>query len=393
MAWGDSSERGSAETVLNSPIISFPFFQTNPNLKQEEWMSDGYLDSIYGLSLGAHAEEKLTPPVYNTVTVDEIEDESEQEYRDREKLEDGDSILQSVIPEEWLQDKHFVRGSHGNQMDVALQITTLDTQRPLSVTALLDTGCTGSSINANFVKKNGINTRKLYAPIPVYNADGSHNTGGPITDYVELHVKVQDHAERMMFAVTDLGKSKIFLGYDWLIAHNPSIDWVKETIAFDRCPSSCGHKINSVHIEEAIEINLDDNSAMDTEPNDPEDHLEDGDRTFLLDYGEYLGLNRHFRQTTNDHFQEASIKNGKAHVNTSTHPCECVICQRNAKNVEHIRAKGTTAMELASDHFAKQKAKSFEEIVPEHYRDFKDVFDKKDFDRLRIANHGTTLLN
>ena len=36
-------------------------------------------------------------------------------------------------------------------MDVKLQITTLDTQKLHSVTALLDTGCTRSSIDSNFV--------------------------------------------------------------------------------------------------------------------------------------------------------------------------------------------------------------------------------------------------
>ena len=48
--------------------------------------------------------------------------------------------------------------------------------------------------------------------------------------------------------------------------------------------------------------------------------------------------------------------------------------------VIQIRAKGTLAMELAIA--GKAPDKSFEELVPEHYHDFKDVFDKKDFDKL-----------
>ena len=182
-----------------------------------------------------------------------------------------------------------------------------------------------------------------------------------------------------MFAVTDLGKSKIFLGYDWLKAHNPSIDWNTESIVFDRCPSTCGHRINSLHVEEDIELPTVE-TTLDNESDDPEDRLEDGDRTFLFDYGEYLGLNRRFENLmAHDHFQKASIKNGKAHVSTPTQPCECIICKRNAA---YVRAKGTTATDLAVEHAQKQAPKSFEDIVPEHYRDFKDVFDKKDFDRL-----------
>lgn len=152
----------------------------------------------------AHAcEEKIKqsgskPPVRRIVSIEEVDNKNDQTFNEKEKLDLSGPLLENVIPTEWLQDMHFVRGTKGNQMDVTLQITTLDTQSVHTVTALLDTGCTGSSIDSGFVKKYGINTRKLYAPIPVYNADGSHNTGGPITDYVELHVKVQDHLERLI---------------------------------------------------------------------------------------------------------------------------------------------------------------------------------------------------
>ena len=174
-------------------------------------MSDEYLDSILSLPLRAHADKGLTglDAATRIVSVEEIEDEDDLHFKEKEKLNSTGPIFESVIPADWLLKGHFVRGTQGDEMDVKLQITTLDTQKLHSVTALLDTGCTGSSIDSNFVRRHGINTKKLYAPIPVYNADGSHNSGGPITEYVELHVKIQDHSERLMFAVTDLGKSQI----------------------------------------------------------------------------------------------------------------------------------------------------------------------------------------
>lgn len=163
----------------------------------------------------------------------------------------------------------------------------------------------------NPTKRNRINTQKLYTPILVYNADGTYNTSRPITDYVELHVKVQDHTEHLMLVVTDLGKSKIFLGYNWLKAHNPSIDWAKDTITFNRCPTSCGHKVRAAHVEEDIEEPTE--LELGTEPVDPEDHLEDGDSAFLFDYGEYLSMNRHFeKEMAHDHYQYARNKNGKS---------------------------------------------------------------------------------
>ncbi|KAJ3897005.1 hypothetical protein F5879DRAFT_814302, partial [Lentinula edodes] len=42
-------------------------------------------------------------------------------------------------------------------------------------------------------------------------------------------------------AVTNLGKTDIFLGIDWLRYHNPSIDWKESTLTFERCPDKCGY--------------------------------------------------------------------------------------------------------------------------------------------------------
>jgi hypothetical protein len=191
LARGDSLEHGSAITVLNSPqTINTPF-------KKQDWMSNKYLDSILSLPPGAHANKGLTglKAATRIVSVEEIEDENNLCFNKKEKLDPTGPIFENVIPADWLQKGHFVCGTQGDEMDVKLQITTLDMQKLHSVTALLDTGCTGSSTDSNFVKRHGINTKKIYTPIPVYNVDGSHNLGGPITKYVELHVKIQDHLE------------------------------------------------------------------------------------------------------------------------------------------------------------------------------------------------------
>ena len=128
------------------------------------------------------------------------------------------------VLQELKQPKRFIRGYKGNQLDLDLTLITLDTHQSISTKALLDTGCTGSAIDKEFVKKNGIVTQKLPVSIPVYNADGSHNSGGPIHEYVELIVRIKDHIERLMLAVTNLDKSNIFIRYKWLKLHNPSIN-------------------------------------------------------------------------------------------------------------------------------------------------------------------------
>jgi hypothetical protein len=49
----------------------------------------------------------------------------------------------------------------------------------------------------------------------------------------------KDHTEEAHLLITDTGNHDVLLGTSWLKAHNPSIDWAKNTIKFDHCPQSC----------------------------------------------------------------------------------------------------------------------------------------------------------
>lgn len=167
--------------------------------------------------------------------------------------------------------KCYIRGS-GNSLLVTTAITTLDDQRTFSMKALIDSGCTGSSIDAGFVKAKGMNTRKLACPIPVYNADGTLNAAGAITDYVVLQVKIDNHIEHLIFGVTDLGKGEMFIGHEWLRHHNPSIDWVKGTLNFNRCPKTCSYAQKLYEPEDTEE-----EEQQNCVQTDPEVTLEEGE--------------------------------------------------------------------------------------------------------------------
>ncbi|KAG2119662.1 uncharacterized protein F5147DRAFT_564018, partial [Suillus discolor] len=52
--------------------------------------------------------------------------------------------------------------------------------RTFDLKALLDSGATGCYIDEGFARAKGLTLESLPRPIPVYNADGSHNEGGPI---------------------------------------------------------------------------------------------------------------------------------------------------------------------------------------------------------------------
>ncbi len=191
--------------------------------------------------------------------------------------------------------------------------------KTLSTKGLLDSGCMSSAINRSFVEKHDLPTQKINIPIPVYNADGTRNAGGDITEYVETRMTIKGHAERIDLAVTNLGKKDIYLGHDWLKHHNPSVNWKMQSILFGRC-ACMGN----------------DFSLPDSDPDNKwDEELEEGDTILAVNMQEELVI----------------------------------------RAVHH-------ANDLAAAANAEKPKKSFEEMVPEDYHSFHDLFSKENFDEL-----------
>jgi len=55
-------------------------------------------------------------------------------------------------------------------------------------------------------------------------------------------VEINKHKEQIDIAVMDLNSTDMFPGYDWLVKHNPEVDWNKEIIQFTRYPRTCKPK-------------------------------------------------------------------------------------------------------------------------------------------------------
>jgi len=115
----------------------------------------------------------------------------------------------------------------------------MDTSELHSIKALLDCGATGSFIDRDFICSKGMNTRTLSCNIPVFNVNGSPNEAGQISKVVDIVLCYKTHSERMLLAVSRLGKQSLILGYDWLKDHNPRIDWEKGEVEMTRCPLWC----------------------------------------------------------------------------------------------------------------------------------------------------------
>ena len=70
----------------------------------------------------------------------------------------------------------------------------------------------------------------------MFNADETKN--GEVTKMAPLEIEINRYKETLEVAVIDLDRTDIFLGHDWLVKHNPEVNWKNRTIKFTRCPGS-----------------------------------------------------------------------------------------------------------------------------------------------------------
>jgi len=62
---------------------------------------------------------------------------------------------------------------------------------------------------------------------------------------VDVALCYKTHSERMLLAISRLGKQSLILGYNWLKDHNPKIDWEKRKVEITCCLLRCegGHAL------------------------------------------------------------------------------------------------------------------------------------------------------
>ena len=94
---------------------------------------------------------------------------------------------------------------------------------------------------------------------------------------VPLEIEINGHKKQLEAAVTDLDGTDMFLGHDWLIKHNPKVNWKNSTIRFTRCPGNCTIKHEDIRFKtrrtKATDTMEQDNGEIGKEPDktNPED--------------------------------------------------------------------------------------------------------------------------
>jgi len=120
-------------------------------------------------------------------------------------------------------------------------------RKQLKVKALVDSGCTHTGIDEQLVKDKRIQTKPINFSFEVFNADGTKNR--EVIKMVPLEIKINGHKETLEAVVTDLDRTDMFLGHDWLVKHNPEVNWQNGVIKFTRCPGNCKIKHEDIRFK------------------------------------------------------------------------------------------------------------------------------------------------
>jgi hypothetical protein len=142
--------------------------------------------------------------------------------------------------------------------------------------AMIDSGCTHMCIGEKMVKKENIPTQKLVKSITARNANGSVTGNKQIMDFVEVEMEVNGHKEDLEAVVMPLDSPGLLLGHNWLMYHNPEIDWSNQIMKFKNCLETCKFPHNDIPFPHMRRLKVDtENSPEEKEanPTNPEDLL------------------------------------------------------------------------------------------------------------------------
>ena len=120
-------------------------------------------------------------------------------------------------------------------------------RKNIKVKALVNSGCTYTGIDEQLVKDKRIQIKLINFSFEVLNTNRTKNRG--VIRIAPLEIEINRYKEQLEVIVTDLNKTDMFLGHDWLVKYNLEINWKNGTIQFTRCPESCKMKHQDIEFK------------------------------------------------------------------------------------------------------------------------------------------------
>jgi len=150
----------------------------------------------------------------------------------------------------------------------------------------VDSGCTHTGIDEQLVKDKRIQTKPINFSFEVFSTDRTKN--GEMTKIAPLEIEINGHKETLEAAVTDLDGTDMFLGYDWLVKHNPEVNWQNRVIKFTRCLGNCKIRHENIWFKAKRNKTMETTVTMEKKEQDNREIGKEPDKTNLEDLLNYI---------------------------------------------------------------------------------------------------------
>ena len=258
-------------------------------------------------------------------------------------------------------------------------------------------------IDATFARRNNIPLTPLINPIPVYNVDGTQNKRGQITHYTWKGLTIAGTTHRARLLATSLGNESIILGLPWLRRTNAQINWQTGSIEFQEnlplkqhlttvedSPEEAEQTLprldpSSPYLLEEINHTTTEDDREDPDEREPQ-YEEPDPNDLLVAYIQgtsVVGIfDPNYEEPLTQEYWGSEINVPATIGRLSRWKNSPLLAYEQPM---WIRAKTNPAMELAQKHHAVEQPKVTEDTVPEEYREYQDVFEKKAAERFPEA--------
>jgi hypothetical protein len=282
-----------------------------------------------------------------------------------------------------------ISGINTNDSHFRIPLRIKNKNSNIDTAAMIDSGATARFMNKDFAKKHWIQTRPLKKPIEVFNIDGTPNQAGRIERFARLDVTIDGFKGSTDFLVTDLGEENLILGLPWLREVNADVNWEEGSLRLRKPPAvsiedvpdnepqavntgipAGGAILEDLRATSNVSVYPDDiliTSKPEPDLNTPPPDLPDLPQAETPEGPEPEEMPPPVRIRANRATRRKWVKQGI--LNEQTEEVWCA-------------AGFTYAQQLAEAAHKDKPTRTFEEMVPEQYRNYAKVFSETESERL-----------
>ena len=102
--------------------------------------------------------------------------------------------------------------------------------------ALLDSGATENFMSLDYAKHLHLPIKILKEPRRLFNINSTPNRAGNLKYYTNLATRTGTQTRTLQYFLSNLGDSRVILGYPWFATAQPKINWARGWIAYNQLP-------------------------------------------------------------------------------------------------------------------------------------------------------------